>query len=107
LSEDELLEHGVERDLVAVVGGLTLQVPPLRDRVEDIPLIVTQLIEETSGYDAKTSAPVPTPEAMAALRAFGWPGNVAQLASVIHGVVERMGPGTVEITLDMLPEALR
>ncbi len=107
LSEDKLLEHGVDRDLVAAVGGLTLQVPPLRDRVEDIPLIVTQLIEETSGYDAKTSAPVPTPEAMAALRAFGWPGNVAQLASVIHGVVERMEPGTVGITLDMLPEALR
>ena len=107
LSGDELLAHGVERDLVAMAAGLTVDVPALRDRVEDIPLIVSQLIDEKAGYDARKTAPAPTPEAMAALRAFHWPGNVAQLASVIRGVLAELDSDASEITLEMLPDAVR
>jgi len=87
------------RDLQASVAGGTfredlyfrlavvpIKAPPLRDRAEDVPLLVQAFIESTcreNGLRAKTI----TPEAVALLSAYSWPGNVRELRNLIERLV--------------------
>ena len=76
------MEAGVFRkDLFYRLGGVTLQVPPLRERVEDIPLLAEHFLargERDMGLQRRLS-----PEAMAIVRAYPWPGNVRQLENLL------------------------
>ena len=69
------------KDLFYRLGGVTLAVPPLRERVEDIPLLAEHFLargERDTGSQHRLS-----PEAMALARAFAWPGNVRQLENTL------------------------
>jgi len=78
-------------------------VPPLSERREDIPQLVEHFMER-----AAHAAGMPprrlTDDAMAALQAYEWPGNVRQLRNVVDWVLI-MAPGTPEepVRADMLP----
>ncbi|WP_054006120.1 sigma-54-dependent Fis family transcriptional regulator [Cypionkella psychrotolerans] len=76
------MEAGVFRkDLFYRLGGVTLQVPPLRERVEDIPLLAEHFLargERDMGLQRRLSL-----EAMAIVRAYPWPGNVRQLENLL------------------------
>ena len=70
-------------DLYHRLAVLTLRLPPLRERGEDIVLLAEHFLArscEDYGLPAKTL----TPDACVALRAFAWPGNVRQLANVME-----------------------
>jgi DNA-binding NtrC family response regulator len=78
--------------------------PPLRDRKDDIPLLVRAFLRQFSKANDKQVVDV-TSEAMNALLTYNWPGNVRQLRTAIeHGVVMATGP---KITVRDLPSALR
>lgn len=83
----EMMEEGEFRmDLYYRLCDYEISVPPLRDRIEDIPLLTThflQLIEKEN--DRSTIAP--SPEAMALLEAYSWPGNVRELYSCLKRAV--------------------
>jgi two-component system nitrogen regulation response regulator NtrX len=82
-------------DLYFRLNVIPIFVPPLRERAEDIPLLVEHFIDDFAleyGRSAKTL----TPSAMARLQAYRWPGNVRELRNVIERVVI-MAPGD-EIT---------
>jgi len=69
------------KDLYYRLGGVTLSVPPLRERVEDIPLLTEHFLgrgERDLGIQRRLS-----PDAMAFVRAFPWPGNVRQLENLL------------------------
>ena len=70
-------------DLYYRLNVFTLSVPPLRQRVDDIPLIVSGFIEEFNGkYDKRiTGADDPT---LKLLMAHAWPGNVRELRNVVE-----------------------
>ena len=76
------LEAGqFRKDLFYRLGGVTLHVPPLRERVEDIPLLAEHFLargERDTGSQRRLS-----PDAMAVVRAFPWPGNVRQLENTL------------------------
>ena len=78
-----LMEAGSFRqDLFYRLGGVTIPVPSLRERVEDIPLLAEHFLqrgERDSGAVRRLSA-----EAMDMVRAYSWPGNVRQLANTIR-----------------------
>ena len=78
-----LMEAGSFRqDLFYRLGGVTIPVPSLRERVEDIPLLAEhflQRVERDGGAARRLSA-----EAMDLIRAYSWPGNVRQLANTIR-----------------------
>ncbi len=69
-------------DLFYRIGGVTLSVPPLRDRVEDIPLLAEHLLvrAERDGLPARRIMS----DAMALIRAYRWPGNVRQLENTLR-----------------------
>ena len=80
------------------------RVPPLRERAEDIPLLVGDFLEEFSSRMAKQITQVPR-ETMAALQRYAWPGNVRELKNVIErGAIVTTG-GTLRVPMidDSLP----
>ncbi len=77
------MEQGsFRKDLFYRLGGVTLAVPPLRERVDDIPLLVEHILakgERDLGAVRRLSA-----EAAALVRAHPWPGNVRQLENLLR-----------------------
>lgn len=79
-------ETTFREDLFYRLNVLPVRVPPLRERPEDIPLLVETFIAK---FAAQNNSPVAgiTPEAMAALMAHPWPGNVRELENIIERAV--------------------
>jgi len=92
------------QDLFYRLNVLRIDVPPLRDRREDIAPLLEHYLEE---YCRQHRAPRPaiTPAAQAQLMAYDWPGNVRQLKNVVEQLVVR-GEGT-PITVSELPYEVR
>jgi two-component system, NtrC family, response regulator HydG len=74
------------KDLYYRLKVVTLQVPPLRERTEDIPLLVWTFIERFAQEHHKRVEKV-TSTAMEALTRYAWPGNVRELRNVIENLV--------------------
>jgi transcriptional regulator with GAF, ATPase, and Fis domain/tetratricopeptide (TPR) repeat protein len=68
-------------DLYYRLNGFQISLPPLRDRLDDIDLLVDHFLSEQSVGDAIFSL---TPEARRALRSYDWPGNVRELRNVVQ-----------------------
>lgn len=98
---DDLIENGNFRhDLFYRLNVIPFQVPPLRERSEDIPLLVDHFNRRFSadyGRPAKSF----TPEAMDALRSHTWLGNVRELKNTVERIVIMQSDDT--ITVDKLP----
>ncbi|MCP3981768.1 MAG: sigma-54-dependent Fis family transcriptional regulator [bacterium] len=69
------------RDLYYRLNVLSIHLPPLRDRIEDVPQFVRELMPRRGGDDARPNL---TPAAMARLLAYHWPGNVRELDNVLR-----------------------
>ena len=76
-------EGSFRRDLYYRINAITLFVPPLRDRLEDIPLLAGQLLER-GAREAGRPRIVLSRETLGALRAHTWPGNVRELRNVLE-----------------------
>jgi DNA-binding NtrC family response regulator len=96
-------EGRFREDLFYRLNVITVELPPLRQRKEDIPLLVEFFLKK---YAEENSRPAPriTPEALRPLMAYSWPGNVRELENVIErAVVLSSGP---EISMDLLPDSM-
>ena len=102
---EQLVKEGKFRDdLYFRLNVVRIVMPPLRERKDDIPLLVRTFLRQFSKANDKQIVDV-TPEAMNALLTYNWPGNVRELRTAIeHGVVMATGP---KITVRDLPSALR
>jgi len=97
-------EQKFREDLFYRLNVIQVVLPPLRDRVEDIPLLADHFIAR---YSAKNQKPVRalTREALSAMESYPWPGNVRELEHAIErAVVLSRG---AEIELHDLPESVR
>ena len=88
-TQDDLLRKleagSFRKDLYYRLSGVTIQVPALRDRVEDIPLLAEHFLAraERDGAPARRLAS----EAMALVRGYRWPGNVRQLENTLRRLI--------------------
>jgi len=90
----EALEEGhVREDLYYRLAGVTITVPPLRDRVDDIPLLAEHFLVRAEREGAPTRRLASS--AVDLVRAYTWPGNVRQLENVVRRLV--VTSGTEEI----------
>jgi PAS domain S-box-containing protein len=79
-----LLQSGKFReDLLYRINSITIKVPPLRERLEDIPLIAMHYLRKISAVNNKEIRSI-SPAAMARLRTFPWPGNVRRLINALE-----------------------
>ncbi len=82
---EEIKKGNFREDLYHRLSVIVIQVPPLRERLDDIPLLVNHFIEQLSYQQGKPPKKI-TPEALERLQSFQWSGNVREL----HNVVERL-----------------
>src|SRR5687768_3638939 len=73
----------LREDLYYRLNVFALELPPLRDRREDIPLLVQQFLNEFNSRNAKSVRAVDQ-EAMCLLEHYGWPGNIRELRNVME-----------------------
>ena len=91
------------QDLFFRINVLEIRVPPLRERREDIPLLVAHFLEEGSKGSGKAVEGI-APEAMEWLTQYDWPGNVRELKNAVgRALAYATGPF---ITVQDLPEAI-
>ncbi|MBI5086780.1 MAG: sigma-54-dependent Fis family transcriptional regulator, partial [Acidobacteria bacterium] len=84
--EDEIERGNFREDLFYRLNVIPFEVPPLRERVEDIPELANHFLREfTTAYGRKPKEL--TPEAYAVLRQYGWPGNVRELKNLMERIV--------------------
>jgi DNA-binding NtrC family response regulator len=102
---EKLVQEGKFRDdLFFRLNVVRITMPPLRERKEDIPLLVRGFLRHFCTANDKPFLDLTT-DAMNALLSYNWPGNVRELRTAIeHGVVMAAGP---KITLRDLPAAVR
>jgi two-component system, NtrC family, response regulator AtoC len=81
--EEEVAAHRFRADLFFRLNVLPIEMPPLRTRPEDIPLLVEYFIDSFNTEFRKRVRGA-TPAAYALLQGYGWPGNVRELRNVIE-----------------------
>jgi DNA-binding NtrC family response regulator len=102
---DEVSAGGFRRDLYYRISGVTVAIPPLRDRPHAIEAIARSFAALASAR-SRRSPPVFTDEAIAALKASTWPGNIRELRNAIERAVLLAGNGPIrptELGLDQEP----
>ena len=90
-------------DLYYRINVVRVELPPLRSRPEDIPLLVGQFIERFNRLQGKAVGGI-TPEALSLLMAHAWPGNVRELENVVERAFVLCDAG--RIGLQHLPDEL-
>jgi two-component system response regulator PilR (NtrC family) len=97
-------EGRFREDLFYRLNVITIDLPPLRERKDDIPLLAQHFLVKYGNENRKTSLEL-TPEALDLMTAYDWPGNVRELENVIErAVVLATGP---QIGAEWLPDAIR
>jgi DNA-binding NtrC family response regulator len=90
--EQEVAAQRFRADLYYRINVITIQLPPLRERREDIPLLSDHFLRMYAQQNHKDIAAF-QPQALQRLQAYDWPGNVRELANVIErAVVLAQGP---------------
>jgi DNA-binding NtrC family response regulator len=101
----ESVEDGRFRaDLYYRLNVLSIYLPPLRERREDIPILVRRFIKEFSSQHDRTFHGI-SAEAMQILMSYPWPGNVRELRNLVESMVV-LAPGR-EIGPEDIPRAIR
>jgi DNA-binding NtrC family response regulator len=89
-------------DLFYRLRVIEIDLPPLRERAEDIPLLVAHFLQKLGSHSGRTLSVAS--EALAALAAYAWPGNVRELLNTLESVAALNRSGV--ITLQDLPPKL-
>jgi two-component system response regulator HydG len=97
-------ERQFREDLFFRINGIGIHLPPLRERREDIPLLIHYFINLAAERYHKEIEGI-TPEAQQVLMSYSWPGNVRQLRNVIERMVV-LTPGT-KLGVESLPPEIR
>jgi DNA-binding NtrC family response regulator len=103
--EDEVRAGRFREDLYYRLAGITLTIPPLRERPRDIPALIDAFLAELSAIHA-CAPPRLTRHARAAMLAHDWPGNVRQLRNAIE-LVTVLRPGKAVRLQDLPPDLQR
>ena len=93
----------IREDLFHRLNVFVIYLPPLRERIEDIPLLIEEFIQMYNAQFDKQVRGI-SPEALQALKGYMWPGNVRELKNVIQRAVVL---STDWITLKELPDRIR
>ncbi len=103
---EDAVRRGVFRsDLYYRLSIFPITVPPLRERKEDIPMLVTHFVKQLSQKLGKTIDAIPQ-ETMAKLRNYPWPGNVREMRNVIERAVIVSQGSTLHLIEDLDWQAL-
>ena len=98
-------EGKLREDLFHRIAATTIEVPPLRERMEDLPLLVDYFLHRIAGAEHDPVAKL-APDVMPALTSYAWPGNVRELANSLESAVTFKDDDTIALR-DLPPRILR
>jgi two-component system response regulator PilR (NtrC family) len=101
--EKEIAEGRFREDLYYRLSVIPIQLPPLRERREDIPLLARHFLETFRKVMEKPVESI-SPEAMRRLESYDWPGNVRELENTMERAVALETTG--EVSLRVLPDRI-
>jgi two-component system nitrogen regulation response regulator NtrX len=84
--EDEISRGNFREDLFYRLNVVPFYVPPLRERLEDVPLLADHFLQEFSASYGRRPKEL-TPDAYRILQAYPWPGNVRELRNLMERIV--------------------
>jgi len=99
--EEEIARGNFREDLFYRLNVIPFFVPPLRDRKEDIPLLVKEFLQQFGAEYGRPHVEM-TEDALAALKQYHWPGNVRELRNLVERVLI-LNPKTLRIERKHLP----
>jgi two-component system nitrogen regulation response regulator NtrX len=99
--EEEIARGNFREDLFYRLNVIPFFVPPLRDRKEDIPMLVKEFLQEFGAEYGRPHVEM-TEDALAALKQYHWPGNVRELRNLVERVLI-LNPRTLRIERKHLP----
>jgi two-component system response regulator HydG len=94
--EQEVAAQRFRADLYYRINVIPIQLPPLRERREDIPLLAAHFLRQYAQEDGKTVTHL-HPHAMQRLQMYDWPGNVRELENVIERAVVLAATSTIGV----------
>ena len=102
--DDAIAEGKFRQDLYHRLKVVSVKLPPLRERREDIPLLIDHFLKEFTASHGKTITGI-TPAVRKVLAAYSWPGNVRELKNTIESMVVIDVDGLIDV--DDLTEDLQ
>jgi two-component system nitrogen regulation response regulator NtrX len=99
--EDEIIKGNFREDLFYRLNVIPFFVPPLRDRIEDIPLLVQEFLQEFGRQYGRPRVEI-SADSLTTLRQYHWPGNVRELRNMIERVLI-LNPKALRIERKHLP----
>jgi DNA-binding NtrC family response regulator len=100
--DEEVKAGRFREDLYFRINVVTVHLPPLRERREDVPILVAHFLAKLARRERRAAATL-SPEALKLLAAYGWPGNVRELENAIERAVA-VAKGNVVLPSDLPPE---
>lgn len=94
--DGDVREHRFRADLYRRLAASRIDLPPLRDRLEDVPMLAARLLEEYAGAEGRPRRTF-TQAALALLAAHAWPGNMAELRALVERVAEETRDQAIQI----------
>ncbi|MDL1977436.1 MAG: sigma-54 dependent transcriptional regulator [Deltaproteobacteria bacterium] len=94
--EDEIAKGDFREDLYFRLNVVPVKVPPLRDRIADIPFLIQEFLK-TFAQNENLQAKEIGPEAVKLLQAYEWPGNVRELKNLIERLMITIPDKTIDV----------
>jgi two-component system NtrC family response regulator len=94
--KEEVARGTFREDLYYRLNVVHLEVPPLRDRREDLPLLIRYFFEKFA-KELNKETPALSPEAMTALRDYPWPGNIRELENMLERAVILSSGSSIQV----------
>jgi two-component system response regulator PilR (NtrC family) len=101
----EVLAGRFRQDLFYRLNVIQIGVPPLRERMQDLPLIAEQVLERIAREAGVSPAPRLSADALRHLSRYAFPGNVRELENLLHRAVALSGGATIVVDDLGLPDA--
>jgi transcriptional regulator with GAF, ATPase, and Fis domain len=103
--QEQIASGGFREDLYFRLNVIRLAIPPLRERPDDVPMLVQYFLSSYARQHRSEVTDV-SAEAMDALSAYRWPGNVRELKNVVERIVLKTSGASVSLQ-DLPPEVVR
>ncbi len=104
--EQLIKDNKFREDLYYRLQVIQITMPPLRNRIEDIPLLANQFLHKFSAENDAIAESF-SPESMMHLLSYSWPGNVRELENVVERCVVMADRKTKQIDAELLPSVIR
>jgi two-component system, NtrC family, response regulator PilR len=102
--EDEVREQNFREDLYFRLNVINIKLPSLRERRDDVPMLLDFFVEKFSKSFGKEITAIPT-ETVKLLSAYNWPGNVRELENVVERMMALESSGSLSV--EGIPEHIR